>query len=141
MQEEKKNKIKSFLTKLLVVLVLVVISISTYKVNLSVMLHDFVLRFFDAAMINDDGKDDENDKDSNKDDSKNNNDSEERNADDENSEDSNNDEKKSESSIFKLFGNVTVEAAEKDADLLKSVADIICNENSEYKSGSLSDSL
>lgn len=145
MQEEKKNKIKSFLTKLLVVLVLVVISISTYKVNLSVMLHDFVLRFFDAAMSNDDGKDDENDKDSNKDDSKNNNDSEERNtddnADDENSEDSNNDEKKSESSIFKLFGNVTVEAAEKDADLLKSVTDIICNENSEYKSGSLSDSL
>lgn len=47
--QDKKKKIKEILTKVLVVLLLVAISCATYKVNLSQMLHDFVLRFFHAA--------------------------------------------------------------------------------------------
>lgn len=50
MQEDKKKNIKSFLSKLLVAILLIGISLATYKVNLSTLLHDFVLRFFDAAM-------------------------------------------------------------------------------------------
>jgi len=50
MQEDKKKKIKAMLYKLLVFLVILGISIATYKVNLSQMLHDFVMRFYYAGM-------------------------------------------------------------------------------------------
>lgn len=50
MQEDKKKKIKKMLGRLLTVVILLAISVATYKVNLSELLHDFVLRFYNAGM-------------------------------------------------------------------------------------------
>lgn len=50
MQEDKKKKIKKMLGRFLTIVVLLAISVATYKVNLSEMLHDFVLRFYNAGM-------------------------------------------------------------------------------------------
>lgn len=50
MQEDKKKRIKSLLTKLLIFLILLVISVATYKINLAQTLHNFVMRMLSSSV-------------------------------------------------------------------------------------------
>lgn len=117
MQDEKKSKLKALLTKVLVVLVLVGLSVATYKVNLSQMLHDFVLRFFDAAMYEEDNTEEiDTEDDKLKDDTK--------EITDTTSEPATTGSQCSFDFIYELFGGVTVEASENESVVTK-VASLI----------------
>lgn len=50
MQEDKKKRIKSLLTKLLIFLILLAVSVATYKINLAQTLHNYVLRVLSSSV-------------------------------------------------------------------------------------------